>query len=455
MTTRGRATMTTRGGATMTTRGRASVIVTGRAGVLALVAAPIVGLLAPSWWGLGGAALLVVAVIAADWALAGSLRDVAVTRSGERSVQLGGSVESRLRIANEGRRRVRGQARDAWVPSAGATSNQWTIDVPAGHARTVAVRITPLRRGDRDVVATTLRSVGPLGVAGRQHDRHVAGTVRALPPFTSRKHLPSRTARLRELDGRRSVLGRGGGTEFDSLREYVPGDDVRSIDWRATARSRDVMVRTWRPERDRRIIIVVDSGRTSAGRVGDAPRLDAQLDAALLLGVLACRAGDRVDYLSHDTAVTSRASGSTESVLLPTMVDAMAAVQPRLVETSASGVVAEVLRRARKRCLVVLVTPLEPAAIEQSWMPVLDGLIARHQVILASVADPALREIAQDRSSSDSVHAAAAAEQDLAQRGRVAASLRARGVTVVDADPEALPPALADQYLALKAAGRL
>ncbi|MBD8504939.1 DUF58 domain-containing protein [Hoyosella sp. G463] len=440
----------------MTTRGgRGSVVVTGRAGALAIAAAPVVGVLAPSWWGRGGAVLVLLVVIITDRALAGSVQDVVVTRSGERSVRLGGTVESRLVLANTGSRRVRGEARDAWMPSAGATGAQWRIDIPAGDARAVAVRITPVRRGDRDAVATMIRSLGPLGVAGRQHDQLVPGTVRALPPFTSRKHLPSRTARLRELDGRQSVLGRGEGTEFDALREYVPGDDVRSIDWRATARSREVMVRTWRPERDRRIIIAVDSGRTSAGRVGDAPRLDAQLDAALLLAVLACRAGDRVDYFSHDVAVTSRASGTTESMLLPAMVDAMATVEPLLAETSATGIVAEVLRRARKRCLVVLVTPLEPAAIEHSWLPVIDGLLARHRVILASVADPALRGIARDRSSSDAVHAAAAAEQDLAERRRVAAWLRARGVTVVDADPEALPPALADQYLALKAAGRL
>ena len=118
--------------------------------------------------------------------------------------------------------------------------------------------------------------------------------VRILPPFLSRKHLPSRLAKLRELDGLLPVLIRGQGTEFDSLREYVVGDDVRSIDWRATARRADVVVRTWRPERDRRVVIVVDTGRTSAGRVGvdptasdpgGWPRLDWSLDAALLLAV--------------------------------------------------------------------------------------------------------------------------------------------------------------------------
>nr|WP_309491640.1 DUF58 domain-containing protein [Microbacterium sp. Se5.02b] len=81
-----------------------------------------------------------------------------------------------------------------------------------------------------------IRSRGPLGIAGRQATHSVRGAIRVLPAFSSRKHLPSRLARLRELDGNTSIQVRGQGTEFDSLREYVRGDDVRSIDWRATAR---------------------------------------------------------------------------------------------------------------------------------------------------------------------------------------------------------------------------
>src|SRR5690625_987970 len=111
---------------------------------------------------------------------------------------------------------------------------------------------------------------------------------------------------LREMEGAASVQVRGQGTEFDSLREYVPGDDVRSIDWRATARRSEVVVRTWRPERDRRVLIVVDASRTSAARVGDGARLDASIEAALLLGALTSRAGDRVGLLAVDRKQRAR-----------------------------------------------------------------------------------------------------------------------------------------------------
>ena len=119
------------------------------------------------------------------------------------------------------------------------------------------------------------------------------------------------------LDGAVVTRGRGQGTEFDALREYVIGDDVRSIDWRASARRADVVVRTWRPERDRRVVCVLDTGRTSAVRIGDEPRLDAAIDAALLLATLAARAGDRVDLLAVDTAVRA-------AVVQPRQADAAA-----------------------------------------------------------------------------------------------------------------------------------
>ena len=193
------------------------------------------------------------------------------TRSGETAARLGQPVAAELTIENAGRRRFRGQVRDAWPPSARAEPRTHTLDMAAGQQIQVDTWLRPVRRGDQQSALVTARSIGPLGLAGRQSSHRVPWQIRILPPFLSRKHLPSRLAKLRELDGMVPVLIRGQGTEFDSLREYVIGDDVRSIDWRATARRADVVVRTWRPERDRRVVIVLDTGRTSAGRVGVDP----------------------------------------------------------------------------------------------------------------------------------------------------------------------------------------
>ena len=302
--------------------------------------------------------------------------------------------------------------------------------------------LLPTRRGDRPAYRVTVRSVGPLGVAARQGSHAVPWRVRVLPPFTSRRHLPAKLERLRQLDGRSAAMIRGPGTEFDSLREYVVGDDVRSIDWRATARASDVMVRTWRPERDRRILLVLDTGRTSAARVGDAPRLDAAMDAALLLAALASRAGDRVDLLAYDRRIRGRVEGEAASSLLPALVQAMAPLEPALVETDYAGMVATVLARSARRSLVVLLSALDPAPVEEGLLPVLAPLVRRHTVVLASVGDPRVGQLAAGRGDAESVYGAAAAARAGLDRRRVAELLERRGVEVVDAPPDELPPLL-------------
>jgi uncharacterized protein (DUF58 family) len=260
------------------------------------------------------------------------------------------------------------------------------------------------------------------------------------------------------------VLIRGQGTEFDSLREYVVGDDVRSIDWRATARRADVVVRTWRPERDRRVVIVLDTGRTSAGRVGvdptasdpsGWPRLDWSMDAALLLAALASRAGDHVDFIAHDRVPRAVVYGASRTELLAQLVEAMAPLQPALVESDAAATVATVRRRIRQRALVVLLTDLNASALDEGLMAVLPRLSAKHHVLIAAVADPRVERLAAGRSDAAQVYDAAAAERSRNDRVAIATRLRRHGVDVVDAEPEELAPALADRYLAMKASGKL
>jgi uncharacterized protein (DUF58 family) len=427
---------------------------TGRTGLLALLGA-VVMVLAPSWWTLLAVNAVLVALVAADLALAGNIRRLGLHRSGDTNVRLGEEAAVSLIVENLGTRRLRARVRDAWPPSAGAAPREVALSVPPGERRRVDMRLLPTRRGDRRAVSVTIRSFGPLRLAARQLSRQAPWSVRVLPAFPSRRHLPAKLARLRELTGQHVALIRGQGTEFDSLREYVDGDDVRSIDWRATARRSDVVVRTWRPERDRRIYMVLDTGRTAAGRVGDIPRLDCSMDAALLLGALASRAGDRVDLLAYDRQVRARVEGSTRTGLLTAMVRAMAPLEPELIEADAAGMVSTLLARVRQRCLVVLLTDLNATAMEEGLLPLLPQLTAKHLVMIAAVSDPRVGEMATARGDAAAVYDAAAAERARADRRRVTAELRRYGVEVVDAPPEDIASALADAYLSLKAAGRL
>jgi uncharacterized protein (DUF58 family) len=430
------------------------VAITGRAALLALLGVLPVGL-APGWATVLGWAGVVAVAVLADVGLAGSTRSLGVPREPLGAVRLGEPVEAARVVENRGGRRIRGLFRDAWPPSAGARVSRHTIDLPPGERRRLVTPLVPTRRGDRVVTHVAVRSIGPLGLAARQSWLRAPGRVRVLPPFASRKHLPSKLAMLRELDGRTSLRIRGQGTEFDSLRDYVIGDDVRSIDWRATARRQQVVVRTWRPERDRRVMLLLDTSRTSAGRVGDAPRLDAAMDAALLLAALATRAGDRVDMIAMDRRVRARVEGASRTEILPRLVEAMADLEPDLVEADWTAIISQIRARMTQRGLVVLLSPLEAAAVEEGLLPVVGRLTSHHTVVLASVADPALAAMAAGRGDGYAVYGAAAAERAFLDRAAVTAELSRAGVDIVDARPADLPPRLADRYLALKAAGRL
>jgi uncharacterized protein (DUF58 family) len=427
------------------------VVLTGR-----FVALAALGLLVAAWSAravLVFAGLLVVLLVV-DLALAARIADLRLTRDPSVAVRLGEGGKTTLRIDNAGRRRLRALVRDAWVPSAGAAPRVQALEVGRDERRSMVSVLRPTRRGHRDSAQVTVRSHGPIGVAARQRRLPVPGRITVLPSFGSRRFLPEKLSRLRQIDGAVLMRQRGQGSEFDSLRTYVPGDDVRAIDWRATARSRDVVVRTWRPERDRHIVLAVDTGRTSAARLGDEPRLDAAMDACLLLGAVAARAGDRVALVAADIAVRARLGSTGGRDVLPRLVRALTHLEPALVETDPQLLAAEVLRQVSKRSLVVLFSALDTAS-DTGLLPAARALAARHELVVASVADPSVAALAAAREDASDVYIAAAAELSAAARRAVTDQLAKLGAHVVDAPADVFASHVTDAYLDLKAAGRL
>ncbi|MDQ1127915.1 DUF58 domain-containing protein [Microbacterium sp. SORGH_AS_0888] len=406
------------------------------------------------WAAAGGWALLCAAAALADVAGAADPRRLRIERRLPGRARRDEPAETELRVRNDGGRTLVGLLRDAWQPTAGAPADRQPLAVPAGEARTVRVPLRPRRRGEVRSEFVVIRSIGCLGLAGRQAVIAAPGAIRVLPPFTARRHLPSRLARLRELDGSTSVQVRGAGTEFDSLREYVRGDDVRSIDWRATARSGTTMLRTWRPERDRHVVIVVDTGRTAATRVGDGVRLDAGMEAALLLGALAAAAGDHVHLLMFDRAVRARVTGADGSALLPAMVEAMAPVNARLIDTDWDAALAQARRITRRPALLVLLTAQDSPDAARGFLSALAGVASRTRVLVATATDADPRPVGVRPSAADA-YLAASLERGRQDAAAVRRAIGRAGAVAVTADAETLPPRVADHYLYLKARGRL
>lgn len=429
------------------------MVVTGRLAAAAAALGLFVALVLPSWIGIAAAATLLTIAVLVDVLALPRPDDLTFTRDPVTTVRLGRDAVVELAVGNTGARPARGTLWDDWPGSTRATGRTHPLDLPPGSVVALRTTLTPSHRGDRAAGPVTIRLIGPLGVAGRQFRRPVPARVRALPAFRAEKLLRSKVRRLQHLEGRNVAAVRGQGTEFDSFREYVAGDDVRSIDWRATARATDVLVRTWRPERNRHVVLLLDTGRQAAGRVGDGTRLDAAVEAALLLGGLAAAAGDTVDLLAYDREVRAEVRGTSGGRLQQRLLHATAGVTPALVDTDCAGLVRAAVRRSRRRSLMVWFTALDGAAVRENLLPVLPVLARRHRVLLVSVTDPEIAAAVAARGRDP--YTGAAAEQVLAERALVTESLRRAGYAIVAASPERLPEALADEYLELKQSGTL
>jgi uncharacterized protein (DUF58 family) len=329
--------------------------------------------------------------------------------------------------------------------------------VPARGALTATTTLTPARRGRFEPSELVWRAEGPLGLAARQGRVQRPAVLRVHPRFRSREEAELKIDQARILEvGLRSSAGRGGGTDFEQLREYTVDDEFRRIDWSATARAGRPIVRTFRAERNQNVMVLFDNGRVMAGRVAGAPRAELAMDAALLVTTVATRLGDRCGLVAFDRTVRRVLPPSHGRDQLGRVTDALYELEPVLAESDYRTAFQETIGRFRRRSLIVLLTDLVEQAVGESLLPALPVLTRSHLILVGAVQDPAVREWA-DAPVTDAAGAyrQAAAARTLRARERAAARLRAAGAMVVDVAPDRLASELGDAYLEVKAAGRL
>lgn len=402
--------------------------------------------------------LLVVAALA-DYLLAPRPGAVGVARELPAAAVLGRRAVMSWRVTNPTGRHLRVAVADALAPSLGASRRRFSVRLPPGAERVVAAELLPRRRGRFEIAGVTVRVAGPLGLVCRQGGRALPATLRVHPPLRARDEAELRINRARLLEvGLRSAPGRGGGTDFEGLREYQPDDDSRRIDWAATARTASgrAIVRTYRAERNQTVLVLLDTGRLMAGRISGLPRLDHALDATLMLTTVATRLGDRTGVVAFDEQVRAIVPPGRGREQLGRVAEAVYALEPGLVESDYRGAFVTALRRFHRRSLLVLLTELAPEAMAETLHPALPLVVRDHLVVVAAVADPTLVTWATAvPETASEAYRKAAAVGALERRRQAAAALRARGATVVDAVPGRLAGLLADAYLRVKATGRL
>ena len=325
------------------------------------------------------------------------------------------------------------------------------VDVAGGPAeRTYA--ILPQQRGDRPFGEVVALVRSPLGFLRRRH-RGAGGDALRVYPDTTRLLHPA------ALDPRRvlAALGvkpaprRGDGMDFDSLRDYLPGDDPRRVDWRATARRGRLVVRQYQHERNHTVLIAVDASRLMAGDVDGRSKLDHAVDAGLALAYAALQAGDRVGLLAFDRELRGFCAPRAQRRQLGALIDVLRPLQPRLVEPDYRVVVRTLAARHRQRALLVVLSDVVEAGAAIFTEP-LSILGRRHRVLLVAVRDRLFATLDAVGGASDmvSVSRRLVLADLLRERETALATLRRGGVQSVDLPPEAITAAVLERYLALR-----
>jgi uncharacterized protein (DUF58 family) len=313
--------------------------------------------------------------------------------------------------------------------------------------------LTPLRRGRHALPAPAVRALGPLGLGAWYHRPGEDGELVVYPDLPSARRIALAVARGRFLEGGQRGRGPLGlGTDFESIRDYLPDDDVRQVNWRATARMGRPMSNVYRVDRDRELMCLVDCGRLMAAPLGELTRLDATIDAVTALALVADELGDRVGAVAFDSEVRHHLRPRRDGGRA--VVRALFDVEPAAVESDYE-LAFRIAEGAKRSFVLVLTDLLEPSAA-QSLVDAVPVLARRHEVVVASVADEDLaRAVTTPPERELDVYAAAAAVDVLDARAEAATLVRRAGASVIESPPRELGAACVRAYLRAKARARL
>jgi uncharacterized protein (DUF58 family) len=381
-----------------------------------------------------------------------------VERSWRNAPALDGDAEIELAVENHGRILLECTLTDDLPQALSERPVKARVGAFPRVKAAVRYRIQPRERGDCVTGAVYLRYRSPLGLAERWAKAELVQTVRVYPALRSSEEQQIFLARSRQIDLQlRMARQRGLGRDFESLREYRDGDDLRDVCWTASARRGALITRQYQTERSQPVWIVLDCGRLMRARVGHGrdgarpSKLDHACSTAVALAQLALYSGDRVGLLAYGQGIQQRLLPGRGAAHLRQMIELLAQARAETSEADHLRATAVLNRLQPRRSLVLWVTDLAETAMRPE---VIDGaahLLRRHLLLFVAMAQPEVAALAQERPASvETMFRAAAAQEMAGRRELLLARLHEQGALTLDLDPEKLTSSVLNQYLAVK-----
>jgi uncharacterized protein (DUF58 family) len=431
-------------------------------------------------WLVGAAVLALVAPLALVWPAAAGLlpaldlawlaaflldaartpapRTLEIAREAPVAFAVGRAAVVRYRWRHRGRGVLALEVRERLPdPLGGAEAPTRTLAVPPGEGLDERLELTPVRRGPGTGGALAIRALGPLGLAWRQETVTLPWSATVYPsvPDAALRALPLQLLRRREA-GLRAIRRPGEGRLFEGLREWVPGDETRIIDWKATARRGKPIARQYEDERRQQVLIVIDAGRLLTAEVQGVPRLEAVISAALQLARAAVEHDDNVGLMVFADTVQRYVAPARGRRALRAVLDGLAHAEGRLAESDYPAAFRHLAAHNRKRALTVLFTDVIDRTASEALVAHAATLRPRHLPLAVTLRDPALEALAAARpTTAAGAFERAAAEELLGARDAALAEMRGRGIMVLDVPPSGAGEAVVTRYHQLKRRGLL
>ena len=391
---------------------------------------------------------LLIATIADAASVKGNALEVTRQRIDRLSVGRDNAIALKLK---SGKSPAIAMIRDTFPQEFKVDRDTLAVNLPAHSFSEQSYTISPDSRGEYEWGNIHLRQLGKLGLAWRDWQIPAPQKVKIYPDLIGLKELSIRLT-IESSGAMRQARRLGNGTEFAELREYSPGEDIRLIDWKATARRSRPVVRVLEPEQEQTLFVLLDRGRLMTARVDGLKRFDWGLNATLSLTMAALSRGDKVGVAVFDRDITTWIPPERGNHHLSKLIDRLTPIQPVLLEPDYLGAVTKVITQQTRRALVVVITDLVDETASSELLSAMMRLSPRYLPFCVTLRDPLVDKIAHSSTdNTQDTYARAVALDLLAQRQIAFAKLRQRGVLVLDAPCDRISSELVDRYLQLKA----
>jgi uncharacterized protein (DUF58 family) len=436
---------------------RISLLPTLRLIRLLVLGAPLwlLALILPAGWLAG--LLYFILIIALSWRDAATIPPGAKFRAGRQlppRFALDADHSVTLILSNLSASPVRISVRDELPETFESTTALPELTLPPGGEARLSYDVRPLSRGAHSFGDVILRAQGQRGLIQKQLALAVGATVKVYPNFRGADQYQL----LAKIDQREEIVRKprpfkAAGTDFESLRPYIPGEDPRAIDWKATARRGAAISRNRQVEKGQQLAVLLDAGRLMAETIGKYSKLEHALNAAIMLSYVVQKRGDALSVASFSNKIESFLPTVRGPSLLPRVLESLYAVQVRAVESDYWQAIAQVLMLLHRRSLVILLTDVLDASASAGLINNLSRAAEKHLVLCVVLTEPAVDEMARavPATVEDTYRKAAACDQ-LRRRRLALENMRSRGISILETDPAHLSVHLVKRYLEIRQA---